>query len=160
MPLLIFEVKGSGFKLVRDGIFKKMISENCRPQTVEIDSPELVCEIIRQKMQEELNELRSAKTYEEQIIEAGDFLAAADLLVLKNIDISQQDSEVIGDFQAFMHTQRISFNAAEIARMLKAQADGEYDEFNVVSAVTLDADNQLVDKYRKNEQWSMRRSYY
>jgi hypothetical protein len=44
--------------------------------------------------------------------------------------------------------------------MLKAQADGEYDEFNVVSAVTLDADNQLVDKYRKNEQWSMRRSYY
>ena len=143
---------------MRDGIYKIMQSEGDRPKLSDhVNNRQSA--IIRQKIEEELQEFQSAVTQEEQIKEAGDFLAISDLLIRK-VDVDQKDSKLLGEFQHLLHSRGISLNMAEVARRLRASEVGEYEDFRVVTEVAPENETRINTYYAQNDQWTEGRTYY
>lgn len=158
-PIVRFEASGEHGKLVRDGVYMRMLENGERPEVAEITDRTDRDKLIRAKVFEELTEFEQAEDRSAQISEAADFLEACNLFIEHEVLVNQRDSKRIGRFQRLMHERQITVNEAEINRRRKAASDGTYKFFKPVKAVTVRSDSPRLSLYTTSH-WRRASSYF
>lgn len=135
-------------KLVREGHLQNMIAIGQQPDYVRLSPADKEAQAfyLRRKIEEELEELRSAKSHTEMIKEVAGFLTVADTFH-RHVEATPEDSFNFGRFQRMLHTRAIRLSEAESLWVELDRDNGTFENWPVVRSIALSPDDPWRQYY-------------